>query len=293
MTGGNHISPRIADVEYGLLGLFTYIGIICLFLFRWAKNYKSVDNSNDRLVLLCWLASILGYLIYSPFTVAGRYMSSTFFFWLTLAVGYLLINDENRSDRWIDIPNPIARRHWLIVPMSLGVIFMFATGMRTVTRSYQSDIFLKRATIYSSKGRYDPALWYLNRAVALRPNSVESYYQRGYIFFQKGSIERAIGDYKSVNALAPNYVNTAFNTASCYYRKRDWANAIRMAKQSHRLFPAYDAPLLMLANCYYYIRQPHRALEYCDRLLRLDQYPSNRKAGNLKNRLLKILNTRN
>jgi len=280
-------------VEYGLLGLFTYLGIICLFLFRWAKHYKSISSSKDRLVLLCSLASILGYLIYSPFTVAGRYMSSTFFFWLALGVGYLIMDDENQSKRWIDIPNPVARRYWLIVPMSLGVIFMFATGMRAVIRSYQSDILLKRATIYSSKGRHDPALWYLNRAVALRPNSVEAYYQRGYVFFQKGFTDRALGDYKSVNKLAPNYVNTAFNTASCYYRKRDWANAIRMAKQSHRLFPDYDAPLLMLANCYYYIRQPQKALDYCNLLLKLDKYPSNRKAGNLKNRLLKILNIKN
>lgn len=61
-----------------------------------------------------------------------------------------------------------------------------------------------------------------------------------------------------------------------------------MAEQSHRLFPKYDAPLLMLANCYYYIRQPHRALEYCNLVIKLDKYPTNRKAGNLKNRLLKI-----
>jgi hypothetical protein len=55
--------------------------------------------------------------------------------------------------------------------------------------------------------------------------------------------------------LTPNYVNTAFKTASCYY----------------------------------YIRQPRRALEYCDLLLKLDKHPTNRKARDLKTGLEKIL----
>ena len=101
-------------------------------------------------------------------------MSSTFFFWLTLAVGYLLTDDDGRSDRWIEIANPVARRYWLAVPISLGLIVLAATGMRAVIRSYQSDILLKRAAIYSSRGRNDSALRYLNRALALRPDSVEA-----------------------------------------------------------------------------------------------------------------------
>ncbi len=280
-------------VEYGLLGFLTYLAIISLFLFRWTRQYIAIDDSKDQLILLCNLASLLAYLIYSLFTVAGRYMSSTFFFWLTLAVGYLLMQDDRGSHGWIEIPNPFSRRYWLAVPISLGVIAIFAMGMRTVIRSYQSDILLKQAAIFSSKGRNDPALRYLNRALALRPNSVEAYYQRGYVLFQRGLIDQALSDYKQVDTLAPNYVNISFNLASCYYRKRDWANAIRMAKRSHRLFPEYDAPLLMLANCYYYIRQPRTALEYCNRVIELDRYPTNRKARGLKKRLEKILNIQN
>ena len=130
----------------------------------------------------------------------------------------------------------------------------------------------------------------LNKAIALRPNSVEAFYQRGFVHFQKNAVDSALADYNQVYRLAPNYVNVAFNMASCYYRKRDWVNAIRMAELSHLSFPDYEPPLLMLANCYYYIRQPRKALFYCNRLI---EKPGRQpKAERLKARLEKILNNR-
>jgi len=274
-------------VEYGLWGLLAYCSMIGLFYFRWTHSFLKTDDPKAQLLLVCAASAITGYLLYSFFTVAGRYMSSTFNFYLVLGVGYLLTEREADPVNYLQFKNPIKRLFWLSIPLALCILTLFGMGIEQTVKSYRSDAYLKRAAVYSSKGRHDPALWYLNRALSLRPNSVEAYYQRGFVNFQKNAIDSALGDYKKVHTLAPNYVNVAFNTASCYYRKRDWINAIGMAELSHRSFPDYEPPLLMLANCYYYIRQPRKALYYCNRLI---EKPGRQpKAERLKKRLEKIL----
>jgi hypothetical protein len=63
-----------------------------------------------------------------------------------------------------------------------------------------------------------------------------------------------------------------------------------MAELSHRCYPEYEPPILMLANCYYYVRQPKKALHYCNLLL--EKQPNHRKATPLKRRLDVILGTK-
>ena len=274
-------------VEYGLFGLLVYGSIIGIFYLNWVSAFLKTRDPKAHLPLICVFCAVTGYLIYSPFTVAGRYMSSTFNFWFVMGLGYLLISKETDPNTDIRFENRLRTNQWMRIPAGICILLLFGMGIARTVKSYRSDVYLKRAALYSSKGRHDPALWNLNKAVALRPNSVEAFYQRGYVHFQKNLIDRALADYKIVFTLAPNYVNTAFNTASCYYRKRDWINAIRMAELSHRSFPDYEPPLLMLANCYYYIRQPRKALYYCNLLI--EKPGSQAKAHRLKKRLEKIL----
>ncbi len=275
-------------VEYGLLGLLAYAVLIVFFYVRWIRSFFTADDRKARFLLACVGSAVTGYLIYSQFTVASRYMSSTFNFWLVLGIGFLLIAEHGSPATYFTYENPVARRSWLCIALALCTMLLFGRGIERVVKSYRSDAYLKRAAAYSSKGRFNPALWYLNKAIADRPNSVEAFYQRGFVLFQKNALDSALRDYEKVQMLAPNYVNVAFNMASCYYRNRDWINAIRMAELSHRLFPDYEPPLLMLANCYYYIRQPRKALYYCNLLI---EKPGRQpKAERLKKRLVKILN---
>ena len=181
------------------------------------------------------------------------------------------------------------RRHlWSAIPAAVIILVIIGMGIRVVMANFQSDVHLNQASVYSSNKRYGWALHHLDRAIALRPNSVEAYYTRGYVFFQKSNVSSALSDYTTVNQLAPNYVNLDFNLATCYFKQKDWYSTILAAERSHQLFPDYASPLLMLANCYYYIRKPGKAIEYCNALLEIN--PTHSRALKLKAHLKSILN---
>ena len=276
-------------VEYGFLGFLALCSIWVCMLYRLVNSLFIAGNSRDRVLLLCLLASVLGYLVYGQFTVATRYVSSTFFFWLIVGLVYLATENKTDSGWVITFKNRLIARPWAAVPIAIVILFMFGSGIRTVVLNFRSDVQLKKAYTYISKNRYDTARQHLNKAISLRPNSIEAYYHRGFVSFQKGDIDNALSDYKKVHGIAPNYVNVAFNLACCYYRKKDCSNTIRMAEHTRRLFPDYDAPLIMLANCYYTLRQPKKALYYCNLLL--EKNPKHPNALRLRKYLKSILNS--
>lgn len=284
-----HVHNELMEtwLEYGLWGVLALTAIWGLLLFRLIRSLLQTENFNDRMIILCLLISISGYMLYGQFTVATRYMSSTFFFWLIAGLGYRMVGNGLNAHSYITMSNLIGMRLWVVVPAAVIIPVIFGVGIKKVVSNYQSEILLARASDSLSKRRYNHALIQLNRSIALRPNSVEAYYIRGYLFYQTNRMNSAISDYNTVHRMAPGYVNLDYNLACSYFKKKDWYNTIRAAERSHRLLPDYAAPLMILANSYYAIGDPERALSYCN--LRLNLNPAHPQALKLKAHLLRVL----
>ncbi len=284
----NHVHNDFLEiwVEYGIFALLAYLGIVLLLGYRLLKHLFSADNPHQKLLLICVFCSLAGYLCYSNITVAPRYMSSAFFLWVVVSIGYLQLK-ENFKTKSITIVNRL-RGRTKFTGISVVLIVLVLGGLgKTALANYVSNVYVHKASVKTIKGDYKGALEYLEKAISLRKKEVEAYYQRGYVHFNMNLFDQAIDDYEQVQRLAPNYVNIAFNTASCYYRKHDWVNAIKYAAISHDHFPGYEANTVMLAFCYYYIRQPQVALEYCEKVLQINS--DNQKILDLKKNLKEIL----
>ena len=259
-----HNSPLEIWLEYGLFALLAYLGILAAFFRKWIKKIMIQDHPSDRLMLLFVFFALIAYLAYSLFSVADKYMSSIFYFWLVLGIGYIGIQSDQNTYGSIRITNKLKAHRKLSVLVMAAIGIIAAVSVKTAISNYQSDIFLKKAFTYASRERYDNSLKYYDKAIRLRPESVDAYYQRGYVYSQKGFYNRALEDYQAVQTLAPNYSNIYYKMASCYYLKKEWMDAIRMAKISHTHFPDYTPPIMILAQSYYYIGRPRKSLYYCN-----------------------------
>ncbi len=284
----NHVHNDFLEiwVEYGIFALLVYLGLVLFLGYRLLKQALGADTLNQRLLSLSLFCSVAGYLGYSTFTVATRYMSSTFFLWITFGLIYLQLQGSVKT-KTVTVRNRAAHNAGLRVIGVVLIILVFGGLGKTAFADYLSDVYVHRASIRIIKSDFNGALELLEKAAALREKQVEAWYQRGYVHFNMNLFDRAIADYDQARKLAPNYVNIAFNTASCYYRKNDWVNAIKYAAISHEHFPDYTPNSVMLAFCYYYLRQPQTALMYCNKALKID--PGNRKIMDLRKELMALL----
>ncbi|MDM8549849.1 tetratricopeptide repeat protein, partial [Desulfobacterales bacterium HSG2] len=286
----NHVHNDFLEiwVEYGLFSLLAYLGIVSVFFYEWAKGFKNSDEPNQQMVFILIFCSLSGYLFYSLLTVAGRYTSSVFYFWVVMGIGYLyFIKEAQDEDKSILILNRLKGNKKISFAVAMAILLIFGATGKKILAHYVSDVYMSKAYGFASRGNYDEALKLLNHAIRLQDKSVEAYYQRGFVHFSENRIDRAIEDYDKVIEMAPNYVNVDFNLAACFYKKKDWINTIRLANISHRLFPDYLPNMMMLAYSYHNMGKHQKSLTYCDLILK--RYKGHQPALKFRQKLEGIL----
>lgn len=283
----NHVHNDYLEiwVEYGIFAVFIYLLIISLVIKRGIKYIKSNNDKKNKFLGICLIMSIAGFCLYSLFTVAARYMSSLFYFWLILALCYICFSFDD-SKKWV-IKNKFYQNKKIIAIITIVWICLISFSLFTNITNYLSKTYITLSSKKVIEKDYKSAIINLDKSLSLNNKNIEAYYQRGYVHFNMERYDQAIKDYATVNRYAPHYVNLAFNMASCYYRKRDWTHAILWAEQSNEDYPTYTPNMVMLAHCFYYNREPQKALVYCEKVLRVNK--NNEKMVLLKNKLLNIM----
>ena len=281
----NHVHNDYLEiwVEYGIFALLLYLGILILFIKNNIAAFLKTGSLSQQLLHLTTASAVVGYLFYSTFTVAGRYMSSVFFLWIVLGIGYMGLRKKMGNVRPMTVKNKLYGESWATFVAGAVIVAIFGMMSKTAFCNYAADVWVHKASMYSLKNDYNRALICLDQAIALNNKVVDAFYQRGYVYYHLNKYDEAIESYKQVQRLAPNYVNIAFNMASCYYRRNDWVNAIKYASISYNHFPLYEPNIVMLAFCYYYIQRQLKALEYCNTILKHN--PENHKIKNLTKKL--------
>jgi TonB family protein len=85
--------------------------------------------------------------------------------------------------------------------------------------------FMKRAAASSDKGDLDAALVDFGKAIELKPDSFEGYYERGLAHLNKKAIELAVSDLGKAVELNPKSAVAWANLGDAYERKGDAAKA--------------------------------------------------------------------
>lgn len=281
----DHVHNDFLEIytEYGIFILGIYIAIIISFLVRFWKGYHHKDRKrNDYLLLLAIFCSLNSFIAYSLVTVAARYVSSLLYFWIALAIGEIIL-EENSKKVSLKV-NPSAVKVVMLLIIVLITLFSFYTGSK---RYYSSCLVHKSQDHMKRKvGNASNAISILDKALKIDSKNIEALYAKGYASFMIGEIDSAEEYYLKIYQVYPGYVNIAFNLASCYYKNNNWTEALFYAKESFRQYPGYTPNGVMLGYCYYYLRDPKSALYYCRMILERD--PGNQGALNLKQKLSAI-----
>ena len=107
-----------------------------------------------------------------------------------------------------------------------------------------SDAYYNRGIAYDNKGNYDQAIKDYNKAIELNPNHTNAYNNRGLTYDKKGDYNQAIKDYSKAIELKPNYSDAYNNRGNAYYNKGDHDQAIKDYNKAIDLNTNYE-------NAYY------------------------------------------
>ena len=89
-----------------------------------------------------------------------------------------------------------------------------------------AEAYYNRGAAYSSKGDFERGIDDFNKAIDLDPDNANAYYNRGSAYSGKGDFERGIDDFNKAIDLNPNYADAYNNRGNAYTGKGDYDRAI-------------------------------------------------------------------
>jgi tetratricopeptide (TPR) repeat protein len=118
---------------------------------------------------------------------------------------------------------------------------MTTLSLTTIRRSNSTRRTRKTTTIvgdaYGHKGNYDREIADENKAIALRPDYGNAYYNRGNAYDDKGDFDRAIDDYSKAIELNPQDADAYYSRGVAYRHKGDYDHAIDDTSKAIELSP--------------------------------------------------------
>jgi tetratricopeptide (TPR) repeat protein len=151
----------------------------------------------------------------------------------------------------------------VLLAVAAGVIWLAGTGIFRVrpanapptpvaTRPADSAtaIVLARGDAAFETGDYTASITAYSDALALAPNTAETYNNRGLAYFRLGDTDRAVADFNHALALRPDYVNALTNRAIALFDKGDYEAVIADTSRAIALDPEADSAYMFRGNAY-------------------------------------------
>ena len=88
-----------------------------------------------------------------------------------------------------------------------------------------AEAYYNRGFVYAGRGEYKQAIADFDKAIALKPDLAEAYNNRGLAYAEKGDDDRAIADYDKAIALKPDYAKAYSNRGFFYLFLQQWEQA--------------------------------------------------------------------
>ena len=117
-----------------------------------------------------------------------------------------------------------------------------------------TEAYYNRGVVYKDKGDFDDAIKDYTTVIQLKPNHATAYYKRGLCYVDKGDFDDAIKDYTTAIKLKPNRVEVYNRRAETYSRKGDFDDAIKDYTTAIKLKPSSAMYYYKRGLCYVYKR---------------------------------------
>jgi len=112
--------------------------------------------------------------------------------------------------------------------------------------AYNNLAFIK----YQFFGKYEEAIPLLERAITLRPDYTEAYFNLGYCHHILSNFEKAKENYKSVITLDASFYSAYSNLGEVYALMEEWEEALKINQKLIELLPENDLPYINLGKIF-------------------------------------------
>jgi len=128
---------------------------------------------------------------------------------------------------------------------------------------------------------YKTAIPMLQKAIRLRPDASEPYYNLGYSYFKLNDFQKAIKNYRKALDRDPNNATLRSELANLYFKTGDFKTAVELNEELMKIAPASDLPYINIGNYYLQSSDTITAIAYWERAV--NKVPQVKLCMNLSN----------
>ena len=145
-----------------------------------------------------------------------------------------------------DITNqyPEAIIVWNILGASAAEIGMLGEAIEAYKKAISlkpdyADAYYNMSNALKDQGKLEKAIKYYNKVISLNPNYADAYYNMGVAFKNQGKLDQAITAYNKVLSLKPNYADAYYNMGNALKDQGKLDEAIEAYNKAISLKPDY------------------------------------------------------
>jgi predicted O-linked N-acetylglucosamine transferase (SPINDLY family) len=144
---------------------------------------------------------------------------------------------------------------------SLGNFLEASQILENLKEKYPDNFILENihGLIFSSQGKYEDALLMLTKAIKIKPDFVEGYYNIGTTYLKTEKFKEAIIYFKKSLDIKKNYLNSYFNLADCYKRLGEISEAINNYNNYIKHKPEDEEAYNNLGKIYFELKDHEKA----------------------------------
>jgi len=144
---------------------------------------------------------------------------------------------------------------------SLGNFLKASQILENLKEKYPNNFILENihGLIFSSQCKYEDALLKLTKAIKIKPDFVEGYYNIGTIYLKTEKFKEAIIYFKKSLDIKKNYLNSYFNLADCYKRLGEISEAINNYNNYIKHKPEDEEAYNNLGKIYFELKDHEKA----------------------------------
>jgi len=155
---------------------------------------------------------------------------------------------------------------------SLGNFLKASQILENLKEKYPDNFILENihGLIFSSQCKYEDALLKLTKAIKIKPDFVEGYYNIGTIYLKTEKFKEAIIYFKKSLDIKKSYFNSYFNLADCYKRLGEINEAINNYNYYIQYKPSDEEAYNNLGKIYFELRDHEKAKYNLDKALSIN-----------------------
>jgi predicted O-linked N-acetylglucosamine transferase (SPINDLY family) len=136
-------------------------------------------------------------------------------------------------------------------------------------RPDSADAYYNMGVTLQKQGKLEGAIEAYNKAIALQPDYADAYYNMGIALQEQGKLEEAIDAYNKASAIKPNYVKAYNNMGVTLQEQGKLEEAIEAYNKALALQPDYAEAYNNMGNAFKDQGKPEEAIEACNKAIAL------------------------